>query len=203
MWRDALVRPDGFAPGGNESLFGTRNRSLGLPAITRELENSGDYDDANTFMEMFTSNDGNNRTGWKNKEYDDLITEANEQTDKKAREKIFQKAETMLVSDNWRPIIPPMLPWAVMYSTRTRSRGFIPTWWTIIRWNTSERGGQQAVSDETSLKPRPLVVFTCFPIFSFFALPDLDSRVRVIVQRKLEICCSVAGSYCRRGQSFQ
>src|ERR1700722_909191 len=48
----------------------------------------GDYDDANTFLEMFKSNSGNNRTGWKNQEYDDLITEANEQADTKAREKI-------------------------------------------------------------------------------------------------------------------
>jgi oligopeptide transport system substrate-binding protein len=65
----------------------------------------GDYDDANTFLGMFTSNDGNNRTGWKKAPYDALIREANEQTDVKRREKLFQQAETILVRDEV-PIIP-------------------------------------------------------------------------------------------------
>jgi len=65
----------------------------------------GDYDDANTFLGMFTSNDGNNRTGWKNPQYDSLIEKANEQTDLQAREKLFQQAETMLTRDEM-PIIP-------------------------------------------------------------------------------------------------
>ena len=46
---------------------------------------------------MFTSNNGNNRTGWKNARYDALIREANQQTDLREREKLFQQAETMLV----------------------------------------------------------------------------------------------------------
>jgi oligopeptide transport system substrate-binding protein len=33
----------------------------------------GDYNDANTFLGLFTSDDGNNRTGWKNAQYDALI----------------------------------------------------------------------------------------------------------------------------------
>jgi len=65
----------------------------------------GDYDDANTFLDLFLSDSGNNRTGWKNARYDALIREANEQTDLKAREKLFQQAETLLVRDE-APIIP-------------------------------------------------------------------------------------------------
>ncbi len=65
----------------------------------------GDYNDANTFLGMFTSNDGNNRTGWKNAQYDALIREANEQTNLKKREKLLQQAEAMLVRDEV-PIIP-------------------------------------------------------------------------------------------------
>ncbi len=53
----------------------------------------------------FISNNGNNRTGWKNARYDALINEANEQTDLKKREELFQQAETMLVHDEV-PIIP-------------------------------------------------------------------------------------------------
>jgi oligopeptide transport system substrate-binding protein len=65
----------------------------------------GDYNDPQTFLGMFTSNDGNNRTGWKNPQYDSLIEQANNQTDLPTREKIFQQAETMLTRDEM-PIIP-------------------------------------------------------------------------------------------------
>ncbi|MGH7952277.1 MAG: peptide ABC transporter substrate-binding protein [Limisphaerales bacterium] len=82
----------------------------------------GDYNDANTFLEMFTSNDGNNRTGWKNKSYDALIAQANEQTDLKAREKIFQKAETMLISNDV-PIIPIFFYKGVTYFDTNKIQG--------------------------------------------------------------------------------
>ncbi len=85
----------------------------------------GDYDDANTFLEMFTSNDGNNRTGWKNPAYDALITDANEQRDMKAREKIFQKAETLLVSNDV-PIIPLFFYAGVMYYDTNKIQGLYP-----------------------------------------------------------------------------
>ncbi|MGB7749725.1 MAG: peptide ABC transporter substrate-binding protein [Verrucomicrobiia bacterium] len=66
---------------------------------------TGDYDDANTFLGLFTRDDGNNRTGWKNPRYDELIRQANQEPDLKAREKLFQQAETILVRDEL-PIIP-------------------------------------------------------------------------------------------------
>ncbi|HVU07152.1 MAG TPA: peptide ABC transporter substrate-binding protein [Verrucomicrobiae bacterium] len=65
----------------------------------------GDYDDANTFLALFQSNSGNNRTGWKNSRYDTLVNEANEQTDLKKREELFQQAESIVIHDEL-PIIP-------------------------------------------------------------------------------------------------
>lgn len=65
----------------------------------------GDYNDANTFLDMFMSNSGNNRTGWKNDRYDALIREANQQTDLKKRAEIFRQAEMILVVDE-----PPIVP---------------------------------------------------------------------------------------------
>jgi oligopeptide transport system substrate-binding protein len=85
----------------------------------------GDYDDANTFLECFTSNDGNNRTGWKNPEYDALILQANAQTDLNAREKIFQKAETLLVSNDV-PIIPLYFYKGVNYFDTNKIQGIYP-----------------------------------------------------------------------------
>ena len=85
----------------------------------------GDYDDANTFLECFTSNDGNNRTGWKNADYDALILQANAETDLKAREKIFQKAETLLVS-NEVPIIPLYFYKGLNYFDTNKIQGIYP-----------------------------------------------------------------------------
>ena len=85
----------------------------------------GDYDDANTFLECFTSNDGNNRTGWKNPEYDALILQANAQTDLKAREEIFQKAETMLISNDV-PIVPLYFYKGVNYFDTNKIQGIYP-----------------------------------------------------------------------------
>jgi oligopeptide transport system substrate-binding protein len=65
----------------------------------------GDYNDANTFLGMFVTGDGNNETGWSNPRYDALIQQANEQTDLKKREQLFQQAETILIRDDL-PIIP-------------------------------------------------------------------------------------------------
>ena len=65
----------------------------------------GDYNDANTFLDLFTSTSGNNRTGWKNTRYDALVKEANLQTDLQKRAEIFRQAETILISDDV-PIVP-------------------------------------------------------------------------------------------------
>src|SRR5262249_27841328 len=65
----------------------------------------GDYNDANTFLDIFMSNNGNNRTGWGNARYDELIRAANKETDLKLREKAFQEAETLLIRDEL-PIVP-------------------------------------------------------------------------------------------------
>ena len=85
----------------------------------------GDYDDANTFLECFTSDDGNNRTGWKDPQYDALIEQANAQTDLKARAKIFQQAETILVSDE-APIIPLYFYKGLNYFDPNKIQGIYP-----------------------------------------------------------------------------
>jgi oligopeptide transport system substrate-binding protein len=65
----------------------------------------GDYNDANTFLDLFTSNSGNNRTGWKSARYDALMHEANLQTDIKRRTGFFQQAESLLTRDE-APVVP-------------------------------------------------------------------------------------------------
>jgi oligopeptide transport system substrate-binding protein len=60
----------------------------------------GDYNDANTFLDMFMSNNGNNRTGWRDPDYDRLIRDANQQTDVAKRRGILQQAEQRLIRDD-------------------------------------------------------------------------------------------------------
>jgi len=65
----------------------------------------GDYNDPNTFLDLFLGDNGNNRTGWKNTAYDALMRQANRQTDLKRRADLLCQAETILVHDQL-PIIP-------------------------------------------------------------------------------------------------
>lgn len=65
----------------------------------------GDYNDPNTFMDMFVTDGGNNRTGWSNAEYDRLIAEAARELDPQKRADIFRKAEHLLISEE-SPICP-------------------------------------------------------------------------------------------------
>jgi oligopeptide transport system substrate-binding protein len=65
----------------------------------------GDYNDANTFLDLFTSNSGNNRTGWKSAEYDALLRQANEESSREKRAKLLQTAENLLIAEE-TPIVP-------------------------------------------------------------------------------------------------
>ncbi len=71
---------------------------------------------------MFTSDDGNNRTGWKNANYDTLIREANEEPDLRTRAKKFQQAETLLVHDE-APIIPLFFYVGINYFDTNKIQG--------------------------------------------------------------------------------
>jgi oligopeptide transport system substrate-binding protein len=84
-----------------------------------------DYNDANTFLGLFTSNDGNNRTGWKNAQYDELIRRANQEPDLKMREKYFQQAETILVRDEV-PIVPIYFYVGINYYDTNKIQGIYP-----------------------------------------------------------------------------
>ncbi|WP_243838796.1 peptide ABC transporter substrate-binding protein [Prosthecobacter fusiformis] len=59
----------------------------------------GDYNDPSTFLDMFTTGNGNNRTGWANKKYDGLIADAAREPDIARRNMVFQEAEQTLIRD--------------------------------------------------------------------------------------------------------
>ncbi|MBD3343665.1 MAG: peptide ABC transporter substrate-binding protein, partial [Chitinivibrionales bacterium] len=64
----------------------------------------GDYNDPNTFLDMWISGGGNNHTGFANAAYDSLIKEASLADDTDSRFSYFQQAETILMEQV--PVIP-------------------------------------------------------------------------------------------------
>ena len=65
----------------------------------------GDYPDPNTFLDLFVSGSGNNRTGWSSPRYDRLIAEAAAERDQGKRFEIMRRAEEFLVREE-APIAP-------------------------------------------------------------------------------------------------
>lgn len=65
----------------------------------------GDYNDPNTFLDMFVTNGGNNRTGWSNPKYDALIRAAAKELNPQKRMDLFRQAETILCTEEL-PILP-------------------------------------------------------------------------------------------------
>ena len=65
---------------------------------------SGDYNDPNTFLEMFITGNELNQTNWSDPEYDRLIGAAAREIDQTKRYEYFQQAEQRLIEG--APIIP-------------------------------------------------------------------------------------------------
>lgn len=66
----------------------------------------GDYNDPNTFLDMWLAGGGNNRTGWASPAYDALIAQAAREPDRERRFDLFRAAERMLISE--QTVICPM-----------------------------------------------------------------------------------------------
>ncbi len=63
-----------------------------------------DYNDPTTFLDLLVSDNGNNRSGWKNVQYDTLIDKAGKEIDKKKRLEYFRQAEEIAMEE--LPVIP-------------------------------------------------------------------------------------------------
>ncbi len=82
----------------------------------------GDYNDPDTFLSIFTSDNGNNRTGWSNARYDGLIRAADREPNLARRARLFQEAETILTREE-NPIIPLYFYVGFNYFDDRRIRG--------------------------------------------------------------------------------
>ncbi len=102
MWRDELGINMELRQVEGQVFWGTQSR---LDYDVSKSSWIGDYDDANTFLGMFVTGDGNNETGWSDPHYDQLVAEANQQTDLQHREKLLQEAESILLNEGV-PMVP-------------------------------------------------------------------------------------------------
>ena len=84
----------------------------------------GDYNDANTFLDLFVGNSGNNRTGWKTP-LRPIIREANQQTDLDGAPQLFRRAESILVAEEL-PIVPIYFYAGFTYFDDRKDRGHLP-----------------------------------------------------------------------------
>jgi oligopeptide transport system substrate-binding protein len=64
----------------------------------------GDYPDPNTFLDMFVTDGENNKTGWGDETYDQLIKDSAVEADPVARLELLRQAEAILMDE--LPIIP-------------------------------------------------------------------------------------------------
>lgn len=67
-----------------------------------------DFPDPETFMNLFTSYNGNNHTRWSDPRYDKLIEDAEGEQDKARRADLYRQADTLLCRD-CVPIVPAYL----------------------------------------------------------------------------------------------
>ena len=82
----------------------------------------GDYPDPNTFLDMWVTDGGNNRTGWSNRVYDDLIAKA-AAADREERYGYFQQAEEVLADEV--PVIP-VYTYTRVYLKHPEVKGWFP-----------------------------------------------------------------------------
>lgn len=64
----------------------------------------GDYTDPLTFLDLWEGSNPNNRTGWKNARYDELIAASMRETDPQQRWRILQQAEEIFCQE--LPVLP-------------------------------------------------------------------------------------------------
>ncbi|MBX5477300.1 MAG: peptide ABC transporter substrate-binding protein, partial [Clostridia bacterium] len=84
----------------------------------------GDYLDPMTFIDMFVTGSGNNRTGWGDPEYDRLVAEAKATDDQKVRFENMHKAEDILMKNF---VIGPIYFGVSVYEENPKLKGVFRT----------------------------------------------------------------------------
>jgi len=84
----------------------------------------GDYNDPASFLSVWTSDSGNNHSGWRKPAYDQLLFQAARTDDSETRLGLFQQAEALLVAD--APFIP-LYTYTHVFLKNPAVKGWYPT----------------------------------------------------------------------------
>jgi oligopeptide transport system substrate-binding protein len=120
---ELIYHPSSFAPAALEAIQAMWRRELGveialgtqdfhsyldaMQSLRYDLAGArwiGDYDDPNTYLDLFLTDGGNNLTGWSHPDYDALIARAATPQPDTPRLAVLQQAETLLLTE--APIAP-------------------------------------------------------------------------------------------------
>ncbi|MGF1656978.1 MAG: peptide ABC transporter substrate-binding protein [Verrucomicrobiales bacterium] len=85
----------------------------------------GDYNDPNTFLDLFVTGGGNNRTGWGHPDYDQAIQQAAAALEPEERNTWFQRAEQILVTEAV-PVVPLYFFVGILFYDADRLGGMHP-----------------------------------------------------------------------------
>jgi oligopeptide transport system substrate-binding protein len=83
----------------------------------------GDYLDPNTFLDLFVTGGSNNRTGWGDPHYDELIAAAVTAATREERYRLFQQAEKILMD---AAVIAPIYTYTRVYLKSPDVKGWYP-----------------------------------------------------------------------------
>jgi oligopeptide transport system substrate-binding protein len=93
----------------------------------------GDYNDPQTFIDMFVTGGGNNDTNWGSPQYDAMLAQSENTADPKARMKILSDMEKLLVVDEV-PIVPVYFWVGMALYQPDKVAGFAPNFVDDHRW---------------------------------------------------------------------
>jgi oligopeptide transport system substrate-binding protein len=93
----------------------------------------GDYNDPQTFIDMFVTDGGNNQTGWGDPQYDQMLATSENTADPAQRMQILQDMEKILVVDQV-PIVPVYFWVGMSLYYPDKVGGFEPNFVDDHRW---------------------------------------------------------------------
>jgi oligopeptide transport system substrate-binding protein len=93
----------------------------------------GDYNDPQTFIDMFVTDGGNNDTGWGDPQYDQMLATSENTADPAKRMQILQQMEKILVDDEV-PIVPIYFWVGMSLYYPDKVGGFEPNFVDDHRW---------------------------------------------------------------------
>jgi oligopeptide transport system substrate-binding protein len=154
MWKEHLNLPVALS---NQEWASYLNATTRLEYQVARRSWIGDYPDPSTFLGIFVTGDGNNRTGWSNAEYDRLVRGSEREPDAARRLALLADAERILLDDG---VVIPIYHYVLTELVKPYVRGLHPTVldthplkgvWIDTGW----RPGDPVVAERTAAAPLP------------------------------------------------